>query len=573
MKEITSTDQPLVTTIKNFLEPGTNSLNFNHVVDYQANMNSTGKPGSELQREPKLSPVLTSKSLGNKEPIFIVNEGLSQQKSKIVWVQETVGQNEGFTENPELAMMAEKKITEDQGQGRLNSELKMRQRHDMEAALRESETKNRSLLTAIPDLMFRLNQAGIFLDYFPAKDDPNAPDPEEFIGKSIDEVLSADLALWTRCYIEQTLATGLPQVGEYNLRENHDWKHYEARYVPFGETEVLAIVRDITIRKQMEADLRLSQVRERDRAIQVEQTLQQLKQTQTQLIQAEKMSALGGMVAGIAHEINNPISFIYGNVAPATEYIQDLLELLSLYQQHFTEELPAEIAEHIENIDLEFLVADLPKLLSSMKIGAERIQEIVKSLRNFSRLDEGEKKTVDIHEGIENTLLILHHRLKANGDRPAIEIHKEYGTIPPVDCYAGLMNQVFMNVISNAIDALESREVEEIAEESSPKKSQKVIHICTKVSAKNNLVIRIGDNGPGIPEEVQKRLFDPFFTTKPVGKGTGLGLSISYSIIEKHRGKLECISELGKGTEFKIQIPLAESDDSFVGCGGAIAHK
>jgi signal transduction histidine kinase len=317
---------------------------------------------------------------------------------------------------------------------------------------------------------------------------------------------------------------------------------------------VIAIIRDITIRKQMEADLRLSQVRERDRTRQVEQTLQQLQQTQTQLIQAEKMSALGSMVAGIAHEINNPISFIYGNVAPAIEYIEDLLELVMLYQQHHH---PPDLAiqKHLENIDLDFLIEDLPKLLSSMKMGAERIREIVKSLRNFSRLDEGEKKPVDIHEGIDNTLLILQHRLKAQSDRRAITVEKDYGTLPKIECYAGLMNQVFMNIISNAIDALESE-----LNQNPETRSEPVIRISTKISPDNFLVISIADNGSGIPLEIQQRLFDPFFTTKPVGKGTGLGLSISYSIVEKHRGQLKCISEIGQGTEFMIQIPVQVSD-------------
>lgn len=550
----TNTAQTLAAKIKTFLEGKRKFINYNDPINDRENMNILENKDRYLALELNGSPEQHS-NLMNDEKVFVLNEGLCKQKSPGRWSGKKNGQNPEFRTNAERQIMTEKIRGKNPSHDISISPNIFGDRHLIEAALWESEIKNRSLLNAIPDLVFRLNQQGIFLDYFPAKDDLNAPEPEHFIGKSIDEALSEDLALWTRCYLEKTLATGQPQVGEYNLRENNTWKHYEARYVPFGSTEVIAIIRDITIRKQMEADLRLSQVRERDRARQVEQTLQQLQQTQSQLIQAEKMSALGSMVAGIAHEINNPISFIYGNVAPAIEYIQDLLELVMLYQQHHN---PPDLAiqKHLENIELDFLIEDLPKLLSSMKMGAERIKEIVKSLRNFSRLDEGEKKPVDIHEGIDNTLLILQHRLKAQSDRKAITVEKNYGAIPKIECYAGLMNQVFMNILSNAIDALESCHINQNYDSS----KALGIQISSKISPDNFLVISIADNGPGIPEEIKTRLFDPFFTTKPVGKGTGLGLSISYSIVEKHGGQLQCISEVGKGTKFIIQIPLQLSD-------------
>lgn len=550
----TNTAQTLAAKIKTFLEGKRKFINFNDPINDRENMNILENKDRYLALELNGSPEQHS-NLMNDEKVFVLNEGLCKQKSPGRWSGKKNGQNPEFRTNAERQIMTEKIRGKNPSHDISISPNIFGDRHLIEAALWESEIKNRSLLNAIPDLVFRLNQQGIFLDYFPAKDDLNAPEPEHFIGKSIDEALSEDLALWTRCYLEKTLATGQPQVGEYNLRENNTWKHYEARYVPFGSTEVIAIIRDITIRKQMEADLRLSQVRERDRARQVEQTLQQLQQTQSQLIQAEKMSALGSMVAGIAHEINNPISFIYGNVAPAIEYIQDLLELVMLYQQHHN---PPDLAiqKHLENIELDFLIEDLPKLLSSMKMGAERIKEIVKSLRNFSRLDEGEKKPVDIHEGIDNTLLILQHRLKAQSDRKAITVEKNYGAIPKIECYAGLMNQVFMNILSNAIDALESCHINQNYDSS----KALGIQISSKISPDNFLVISIADNGPGIPEEIKTRLFDPFFTTKPVGKGTGLGLSISYSIVEKHGGQLQCISEVGKGTKFIIQIPLQLSE-------------
>jgi predicted ATPase/signal transduction histidine kinase len=292
----------------------------------------------------------------------------------------------------------------------------------------------------------------------------------------------------------------------------------------------------------------------REQAIQLELTLKELQATQTQLIQTEKMSSLGQMVAGIAHEINNPINFIYGNLTPASEYFHDLLGLLNLYQEQLPNATP-EILNLAENIDLEFLISDFPRLLDSMQVGAERIRQIVLSLRNFSRLDEAEMKPVDIHEGIDSTLLLLQNQLKAKPENLGIEIVKEYGNLPMVECYAGFLNQVFMNIISNAIDAIEESWVNYPIASISNKKSQ--IRIGTSVINSNQVEIRIADNGAGMTEEVRQKVFDPFFTTKPVGSGTGLGLAISYQIVvEKHQGSLTCISEPGQGAEFVIEIPL-----------------
>ena len=292
----------------------------------------------------------------------------------------------------------------------------------------------------------------------------------------------------------------------------------------------------------------------RHQAAQIAQNLKDLQQTQAQLIQTEKMSGLGQLVAGIAHEINNPVNFIYGNLNHATDYTEKLLSLLELYQQQYPDSSP-EIGELTEDIDLEFLLEDLPKLLLSMKVGADRIRQIVLSLRNFSRLDESQMKAVDIHEGIDSTLLILQHRLKSNADSANIVLVKEYGSLPLVECYAGQLNQVFMNVLGNAIDALESDKLLD------RKSVTPQIKISTAVGQLNgnvpSAVIRISDNGSGISESMRQRIFDPFFTTKPVGKGTGLGLSISYQIVvEKHGGVFKCSSQLGKGTEFAIEIPL-----------------
>jgi signal transduction histidine kinase len=305
-------------------------------------------------------------------------------------------------------------------------------------------------------------------------------------------------------------------------------------------------------RKAAEAALRKSEATLKKQATQLEKALFKLKQTQLQLIQTEKMSSLGQLVAGVAHEINNPVTFIYGNISHADEYAHDLLELVRLYAKHYPQPVP-EIEELTEAIDFDFLVEDFPRLLSSMQIGVNRIHQIVLSLKNFSRLDEAERKPVDI------------------------QLIKEYGNLPQVECYAGQLNQVFMNLLNNAIDALEKSDEGEtscLAARVTPQESKgnpRIIKISTEVVDRSSaegfnslatenfksVVIRIADNGPGIPKMLKKRIFDPFFTTKPVGEGTGLGLSISYQIVvEKHGGQLQCLSEPGKGTEFIIEIPL-----------------
>lgn len=298
----------------------------------------------------------------------------------------------------------------------------------------------------------------------------------------------------------------------------------------------------------------LSQTRQQ--AAQLSQALGELRKTQTQLIQTEKISSLGQLVAGIAHEINNPVNFIHGNLSPAREYAEDLLELIELYQQEHPHP-SAKVREQIEAIDLDFITEDLPKLLASMKVGADRIRQIVLSLLNFSRLDQADMKAVDIHEGIESTLLILQHRLKAKPEHPGIEVIRDYGKLPLVECYPGQLNQVFMNILSNAIDAIEQ------AREQTPKARIGQISIWTSVAAEHEdcpyIEICIADNGLGIPADVSNRIFDPFFTTKPVGKGTGLGLSISYQIVvDKHRGTFQCASEPEQGSKFLVKIPIKQ---------------
>ncbi|MBD2040743.1 ATP-binding sensor histidine kinase [Microcoleus sp. FACHB-672] len=325
------------------------------------------------------------------------------------------------------------------------------------------------------------------------------------------------------------------------------------------------------VNEKLEDYSRTLEVKVSDRTLELQdknerlnQTLKQLQQTQTQLIQTEKMSSLGQMVAGIAHEINNPINFVYGNLIHANEYTWDLLRLIEIYERNNLRPTP-ELEAALETIDIDFVKEDMPKMLESMKYGAERIREIVLSLRNFSRLDESESKEVDIHEGINSTLLILQHRLKESsfeqkaGFASEIQVIKEYGTLPLVECCAGLLNQVFMNILSNAIDALLASGGEGCAQSPTRK-----IWIRTELGGEDagnsqgsSAVIRIADNGAGMTEEVRSKLFDPFFTTKPVGSGTGLGLSISYQIVvEKHGGQLKCISAPGAGAEFIIEIPL-----------------
>lgn len=325
--------------------------------------------------------------------------------------------------------------------------------------------------------------------------------------------------------------------------------------------EILAgmvMTQNITIAKQAEEALRKSEERFRQQAKELEQTLQELKTTQTQLIQTEKMSSLGQLVAGVAHEINNPVSFIYGNLTYARQYTQELLKLLDLYATHYPDPHP-EIYDYSEGMGLEFLRKDFIKLLDSMQVGADRIREVVLSLRNFSRIDEAQKKSVDIHSGIDSTLLILQNRLKAKAGRPGIEIIKQYGNLPLIACYAGQLNQVFMNLISNAIDAIEESFTHHDKSPREPLlRTKDKGEIIIKTTLKNSAVeIKISDNGRGMEQEVISRIFEPFYTTKPLGKGTGLGLSISHQIVvEKHNGQLTCDSSPQKGTQFVIRIPL-----------------
>ena len=323
---------------------------------------------------------------------------------------------------------------------------------------------------------------------------------------------------------------------------------------PFQEAELIARVR---------TQLKLYHLTEHlehqvaERTAEVEQALQQLQLSQVQLVQSEKMAALGKLVAGVAHEINNPLNFIHANLNHMEEYTQIFLNFIELYQKNYPNPVD-DIQEQAEDVNLSFIRSDVIKILASMKIGTKRIREIVLSLRNFSRIDEAEFKAVDIHEGIESTLIVLQHRFKVQPKGPEIQLIREYDKLPLVECYSGLLNQVFMNILANAIDSLEEANAK-LADQQIQDRPNKII-IRTSIIDTESVQIMVIDNGCGIPENIRPYIFDPFFTTKPVGKGTGMGLSISYQIItEKHKGQLKCFSEVGQETRFVIQIPIHQS--------------
>ncbi|HBB33758.1 MAG TPA: hypothetical protein DDZ80_19285 [Cyanobacteria bacterium UBA8803] len=420
--------------------------------------------------------------------------------------------------------------------------------------LRQSQERYQSVVDNVREVIFQTDAKGRWMFLNPAW--------TELTGFSIEESLG--LPFWkfihpedrsyqrekfhrliqeqvqdNRCEIRYQTKEGAGRIFEV---------HYRLRFATDGAIAGIAgTLNDISDRK-------LAEAREQAKTQQLEQTLRELTQTQAQLIQSEKMSSLGQLVAGVAHEINNPVSFVSGNLEHANHYFQQLLDLIDAYQQHYPNP-PAAIQAQMEEIDFNFLARDLPRLLDSMQVGADRISEIVKSLRNFSRLDEAEVKRVDIHEGLDSNLMILQHKLKAQGQQAEIQIFKEYGNLPKVECYPGQLNQVFMNLLTNAIDALEEKRVTSNLAESP------WIRIRTEVKDAHCVLIRIADNGTGMTETTTQRLFDPFFTTKPVGKGTGLGLSISYQIVlEKHKGQLLVNSELGIGTEFTIELPTSQSE-------------
>lgn len=449
-----------------------------------------------------------------------------------------------------------------QGQAAVFVGLDISQRQEMEVALRCSEEQYRTLSRNFPngfvvlfDQEFRYTLAeGTELEKIGLS-------KELMEGKTIYEVFPE--GIYQQIEVPYRDAwNGIPSVSEVEY-EN---QIYSAHILPLmnEQGQVFAgmmMTQNITERKQAMKALQMSEERLRQQATELEETLQKLQQTQTQLIQTEKMSSLGQLVAGVAHEINNPVSFISGNISHAIHYVNDLLELVETYQEYYPNPAPA-IVEKSEAIGLEFVKQDFPKLLTSMTVGAERIRDVVRCLRQFTRQDGPRKKPIDIHQGLESTLLIVQNRLQAKAGRTGITLKKEYGDLPLIDCYAGQLNQVFMHLITNAIDALESshkfkrppgtRRSLPLPETPTP-----TIWIETEVLDSEWVQITIEDNGPGMTTEVQKYIFDPLFTTKPLGKGTGLGLSIAHHlVVDKHGGNLECISRPGEGTKFVIKIPV-----------------
>ncbi|MEG3844079.1 PAS domain S-box protein [Microcoleus sp. herbarium14] len=438
-------------------------------------------------------------------------------------------------------------------------------RKHAEEALRESQRALSTLMSNLPGMAYRFrNDPDRSMEFVSEGCYQLAGySPEEFIGTR--EVSIAKLThpddrdvLWNA--VQVALQENRPYQLNYRITDKNGevkwvWEQGLGVFSDTGELIALeGLITDISEQKRSEAALVRSQTELTQQKIQLENTLHELQQTQAVLIHTEKMSTLGQMVAGVAHEINNPVSSVCGNLVHVGHYTEDLLDLIDMYQQHCPQP-PASIQDKIEDIELEFLLEDLPKAMSSMQIGADRIREIVRSLRTFSRKDDSQMSKVNLHEGIEGTLLILQSRLKARGNYPEIAVIKDYGNLPLVECYSGKINQVFMNLIGNAIDAIEEyNEGRSVAE---AKASRSKIKIRTEVQ-NSNAVIRISDNGPGMPEEVCQQLFEAFFTTKPADKGTGLGLSISYKVVEEHGGKLSCVSAPGQGAEFIIEMPIEQ---------------
>ncbi len=434
-------------------------------------------------------------------------------------------------------------------------------------ALQESEKRFRTLVSNIPGAVYRLvfdsdwkiqfiSDGIAEISGYPAANFINTP-----VGVFQSIIHPKDAAM-----VEKTIKKSMVKKRNYTIEYRIIRPDKSVRWVSdkgqgiFNENgDILwldGVIIDSTKRKRAEAELHQTLQLKDELAATATAQAKQLEQA-LQLIQTEKMSSLAQMIAGVAHEINNPVNFIHGNIAYVNTYSQDLLTLTDLYQQEYPNPHP-KIAELIEDCDLDFTKKDLPKILSSMKVGTDRIREIVLSLRKFAHLDESDVKFVNIHEGIDTTLLILQSNIKAKPYFEGIKIIKNYGCLPPVECYAGQLNQVFMNILSNAIYALHTTKKQNSSKQQTNSSSQ--IIITTSIQEPDWVKISIKDNGPGIDDAVKSRIFDPFFTTKPVGTGTGLGLSISYQIVvDKHGGKLQCISAVGEGTELAIEIPIART--------------
>ncbi len=441
-----------------------------------------------------------------------------------------------------------------------------------EASLAESEMKFRGIIENASEYFYIADQTGEITYLSPQFTQLLGYSTADWLHQTLVPLIHpGDLLNWVES-LQNVALHGRQQSVEYRIRhQNGSWRRQIATASPLRSAlgEIIGCVgvgRDVTEQKKAEQALQ-------ERTQTLESALQKLQQTQAHLVQSEKMSSLGQLVAGITHEINNPNNFIAGNLAYLNRYMQDLVELNTLYQAQYPAANPA-IQQKIKQVDLAFLVEDLPRVINSMTIGTERIQKIIASLQHFSCLDESEFKAADLHAGIDNTLVILAHRLKPNFHRPAIQVIREYGDLPWVICYAGALNQVFINIINNAIEALESMYPEPaesyqdltmmnmepaIVPHTAPRcrRFTPTIWIQTARASNDTVIIRIHNNGPNIAQAAREKLFDPFFTTKPIGKGTGMGLAISYQIItEQHQGQLHCYCGAETGVEFRITLPL-----------------
>jgi PAS domain S-box-containing protein len=449
------------------------------------------------------------------------------------------------------------------------------ERKAAEMALKHNEEQFRTLIANIPGAVYRCRMTNEWtMDFISDNIVEIAGYPaSDFIRgqqRNFADIIHADDLDRVNKTVYESMEAMRPYILEFRIicaDGTIKWMYEKGQGIADADGQVLwldGVIFDITDRKVAEMQLHATLAEKETLATQaqaqaqkIEQTLRTLQQAQSQLVQTEKMSSLGQLVAGVAHEINNPVSFIYGNISHANGYINDLFALVKLYQEKYQEPEPA-IAELTDAIEFDFVMGDLPKVMESMWIGAERIIEIVASLKTFSRMDEVDVKPADLHIGIDSTLMILRSQMKAQPDRSEIKIVRQYGEILPVECLAGQLNQVFMNILGNAADALHEHEIAcREAATAQGRKYVPTITITTTSIAQTQVEIRIQDNGPGISEAFRQRIFDPFFTTKPIGQGTGLGLSISYEVItEKHQGSLTCETQLGVGTTFIIQLPI-----------------